>query len=238
MNETIHPVILFIGNYGSGKTEVSVNYAVHRVGEGERVSVADLDIVNPYFRSREVREMLEEKGIKVIVPEAALHYADLPVVSPQIKGIIENPDGIAILDVGGDDVGATVLGSLSTALAKTPHDVLQVVNHCRPFTETPEGAVKIGHEIQAAAKQAITGVVGNSHLMDETTPETIYEGYRFAKAVAQTYGVALKFITAEARLLDSLDKEKFDCPILPFQRRLGLPWRRKVKTGASLFQRD
>lgn len=104
MEINLKPVVLFIGNYGSGKTEVAVNFAVNRSGSGITVQVGDLDLVNPYFRCREVKELLQAKGIEVLVPEENLLNADLPILIPQIQGAIKKPKGLLILDVGGDNV--------------------------------------------------------------------------------------------------------------------------------------
>jgi len=226
--------VLIVGNYGSGKTEVAVNLAVNRLKYGP-VQVVDLDVVNPYFRSREVRSILEAKGVEVIVPEERLIEADLPVVVPQIRGAILKPKGLAILDVGGDNVGATVLGSLNDELVSRPHDVLQVVNVKRPFTETVEGCVAITREIEAACRLKVTGVIGNAHLMDETDEKTILDGYKHARGVAEALGVPLKFITCEERVLATLDRAAIRCPILPLSRQMLPPWRRRQALGSQNF---
>lgn len=236
MQLNISNIALFIGNYGSGKTEVAVNYATNRKAAGHKVRIADLDIVNPYFRSREVKRILEELGVEVVVPEDRLLDADLPVVVPGIKGMIENPVGINILDVGGDDAGATVLGSLHQALVAANYDMLQVVNVKRPFTENVEDTIKITREIEAASRLKVTGVVGNSHLMDETDAAVIREGYVYAKAVAKALGVEVKFITCEERLLNDFEEGEFDCPVLPITRQMLPPWRRREKLGSQNFK--
>ena len=235
MDLKLQAVVLFIGNYGSGKTEVAVNFAVNRLSQGIRVRIADLDVVNPYFRSREVHDILEAKGIGVVVPENRLMDADLPVVVPQIRGLIEHPDGIAILDVGGDDAGATVLGSLHDAFLRSPYDMLQVVNVKRPFTENVNDTLAITREIEAASRLNVTGVVGNSHLMDLTDAQTVRDGYFYAKEVADALGVELKFITCEERLLAQLDPGEFSCPVLPITRQLLPPWRRRQALGSQRF---
>jgi len=231
----LKPVVLFIGNYGSGKTEVSVNFAVNRRAAGQQVQIADLDVVNPYFRSREVRDLLEAKGIEVILPDQQLMNADLPIVVPQIRGLIKQPKGTAILDVGGDDVGATVLGSLHDELSTSPHDMLQVVNISRPFTETADDTLIITREIEAAGRLKVTGIIGNSHLMDHTTVETIYRGYEYTMQVANSLNLPVRFITCEARLMDELRTEEFDCPVLPIERQMLPPWRRRNKLGSQNF---
>jgi len=243
MDIQLEPVVFFIGNYGCGKTEVAVNFAVHRRATGIPVRVADLDLVNPYFRSREVREILESKGIEVIVPEGALAQSELPIVVPQIRGAIEKtqektPDGkqgITLLDVGGDDVGATVLGSLQPVIQAVPHDMVQVVNAMRPFTETAGDTERITRMIEKAARVKVTGVVGNTHLMDSTDVETIRQGHEYAKEVARVLGVSLKFITCEDRLMNELEPREFDCPVLPITRQLLPPWKRRKKPGSQNF---
>ena len=235
MDTTTEPVVIFIGNFGSGKTEVAVNFAVDRISSGIPVQIADLDLVNPYFRSRELRDVLEANGIEVIMPDGSLADSELPIVVPQIKGIIERPKGVAILDVGGDDIGARVLGSFHPVLSRSPHDMLQVLNICRPFTDTVSGAVTITREIELASRLRVTAVVGNSHLMDETTAGIIREGYRFTTAVAGELGVPVKFIACEKRLLPDLYPAEFECPLLPITRQLLPPWRRRQKLGPQNF---
>lgn len=229
------PVVLFTGNFGSGKTEVAVNFALNRLGLGCPVQIADLDVVNPYFRTREVCEILSGFGIDVVVPEHSLLMADLPVVVPQIRGIIDRPKGISILDVGGDDVGATVLGSLRDSILRADHDMLLVVNQMRPFTDSVKGCLKIAREIEAAARLKLTGVVGNSHLMDETTPSIIEEGARFAHEVAEELKVPVRFVTSEERLIPDLDIGRLGCPLLPLTRQMLPPWRRRQKVGPKTF---
>jgi len=235
MNIDIKPVIIFIGSYGSGKTEVAVNFAVNRLAVGVPVQIGDLDLVNPYFRSREAIEILEARGIEVVVPERYLLDADLPVLVPQIKGIIEKPKGVAILDVGGEDAGATVLGSFFPVLNRVEYDMLQVVNAMRPFTDTVVGCEQATRSIEKASRARITGVVGNTHLMDRTDADTIREGYTYAKDVARVLDVPLVFITCETRLLTELDAREFDCPVLPITRQLLPPWRRRQNLGSQNF---
>lgn len=230
------PVIIFVGNYGSGKTEVSVSVARTLRAGGERVCVADLDLVNPYFRSREMREVLEAEGIEVVIPEDRLLNADLPVLVPRIQGMIRRPDGFAVLDVGGDDVGARVLGSLNDALTVSPHDVVQVVNARRPFTDTVSGCLAITREIEQSARIRVNAVAGNTHLMEDTDLKSIYDGHDFARSVAAELGVPLKFVTCPVALLDDLDRDRITCPVLPFTRQLLPPWSRREKLGSRVFR--
>jgi len=131
-------IVGIVGNYGSGKTEVSINLAVNRKRAGLDVRLADLDLVNPYFRTREARGQLEKLGIDVILPPQQYLHADLPVLSPVIAGMIRRTDGLTLLDVGGDDAGAMVLAALADAFKAVDVHLLQVVNPMRPVTSTIE----------------------------------------------------------------------------------------------------
>ena len=163
-------VVVIVGNYGSGKSEVAINLAAYHRQAGLRVRIADLDLVNPYFRSREARGALAELGIEVVLPPDQYLQAELPVLSPMVAGIIRQPGELTILDVGGDNVGAMVLAALGDAFAAgAAPQVLQVVNPLRPATATHAGCLKIRREIEAAAGLSVTGLIGNANLIDETT---------------------------------------------------------------------
>jgi hypothetical protein len=158
------------------------------------VRIADLDLVNPYFRSREAERQLSAMGIEVVLPPKPYLWSELPVLSPAVAGLIRQPGELAILDVGGDNVGAMVLAALGDAFAGRRCHVLQVVNPLRPATATLAGCIKIRREIEASAKLAVTGLVGNANLIDETTPREIADGYRFVKELSSVSGLPLAFV--------------------------------------------
>ena len=229
-------VVIIVGNYGSGKTEVCINLAVHRKRAGIDVRIADLDLVNPYFRTREARGPLSEMGIEVVLPPEQYLRADLPILSPQVAGMIRQPSQLALLDVGGDDVGATILATLEDELKAKPLRVLQVVNPLRPFTETVEGCLKVRKQIEQASRLSIDGIVGNANLIDETTADDIYGGYDFVHGLCQSSGLPLEFITVSRELLSVVDSRQFACPVLAIERQLVPPWQKPVplgKTGSS-----
>ncbi len=229
-------LVLIIGNYGSGKTEVSLNLAVRSAEQGNRTSIADLDIVNPYFRTREAREILMEKGIEVVTPAPMYKDADLPILVPRVSGLIgQATQGLALLDVGGDDAGAKVLRTLADAFRGVEYQMLQVVNHLRPFTDTVEGCANIRRSIEASCGMTVTGIIGNSHLMEETTAQTILDGYDFAREVARDGNLELEFITADETLLTEIDREAVGCEILPLKRMLLPPWAHGEKLGPKQF---
>ncbi|MGD8883625.1 MAG: cobalamin biosynthesis protein CbiA [Desulfobacterales bacterium] len=219
-------IVVVVGNYGSGKTEVSINLAVHRKRAGVDVRIADLDLVNPYFRTREAKGQLSEMGIEVVLPPDQYLHADLPILSPSVAGMIRRATGLTLLDVGGDDVGATVLATLEDVFKNKSMRVLQIVNPLRPFTETIEGCLKVREEIEQAARLAVDGIVGNANLIDETSADDIYNGYDFVQQLSEKSDLALEFITVARELLPALDIRRFSCQVLPIERQLVPPWQK------------
>ena len=226
-------IVVVVGNYGSGKTEVCINLAVHRKLGGIDVRVADLDLVNPYFRTREARGSLSELGIEVVLPAEEYLQADLPILSPRIAGMIRRPSQLVLLDVGGDDVGATVLATLADELKGKPLRVLQVVNPLRPFTETVEGCLKVRQQIEHASRLSVDGIIGNANLIDETTADDIYDGYDFVNGLCESSGLPLEFITVSRQLLSVVDSRQFACPVLTIERQLVPPWQKPIPLGKT-----
>ncbi len=226
--EKLEGIVVVVGNYGSGKTEVSINLAVNRKRSGVDVRIADLDLVNPYFRTREARRQLSELGIEVVLPPEKFLQADLPVLSPVIAGVIRRPGQLTVLDVGGEDVGARVLAALADPLREKHVHMLQVINPFRPFTDTVAGCLKLRDKIEKASKMTITGIIGNANLVDETSVKDIYKGYDFVKVVSKESGLPLKFITVVLELLPQIDSKRFSCPVLTIERQLVPPWKKPV----------
>ncbi|MBW1642339.1 MAG: cobalamin biosynthesis protein CbiA [Deltaproteobacteria bacterium] len=226
MEIDLQGIVVIVGNYGSGKTEVSINLAVNKKRAGIDVKIADLDLVNLYFRTREARSQLSLLGIDMALPPEEYLQADLPILSPVVAGLIKNPVELTIIDAGGNDAGATVLATLADAFKGKSVHMLQVVNPLRPFTGTVEGCLKMRSEIEAASKMAINGIIGNSNLIDETRPEDIYNGYEFVKLLSQESGLALKFITVPSDLMTEIDISRFSCPVLQIERQLVPPWKK------------
>lgn len=229
MDILLEGIVIISGNYGSGKTEVAINLAVYRKKQGIDVRMADLDIVNPYFRTREARKQLAELGIEVVLPPEQYMHADLPILSRSVSGLIRHPSALTILDVGGNNVGAMVLAALADSFQSAPYTMLQVVNPFRPLTQTLEGVLKMKQEIEKASRLTISGWIGNANLIDESTTESILSGYAFMKKLSESTGLPLMFITAPAYLLPDLKPEAFSCPILPIKRQLVPPWKQAVR---------
>ncbi|MHC4860624.1 MAG: cobalamin biosynthesis protein CbiA [Planctomycetota bacterium] len=216
-------LLIVVGNFGSGKTEVSVNLAL-RLAESRTVRIVDLDSVNLYFRCREAREEMEARGIRVIYPQGEYHSADLPIILPEVKGALAEPEGLTILDVGGDDLGARVLASLADFVPEGEYSMLLVLNAKRPFTEDVAGCLRMKEEIEQASRLRVTGLISNTHLMEETTEETVREGLALASAVAEAAGIDLELATASQSLLPGLEEAAATCPFLPIERRMLPPW--------------
>ncbi len=191
----LKPFTLICGHYGCGKTNLSLNLAVDLAKSGKQVSLVDLDIVNPYFRSSDFRAVAEEAGVRVIAPGYAGSTLDSPALPAEIFSVFEST-GWVIFDVGGDDVGATALGRFAPKIAQKDYDLLYVVNKYRPITAEAAGAEELLREIEAASRLKATGVVNNSHLMQLTEPETIRAGVPYAEQTARELGLPLRFTTA------------------------------------------
>lgn len=218
-------VLLVVGSYGSGKTEVAVNLALELAEGGRDVQLADLDLVNPYFRSREARALLEAAGIHVVMPSGAHAYADLPIVLPEIRGLFNPPPGrLSVFDVGGDDVGARALASFRCAVQEGSYELWQVVNARRPFTDSVEGCRKMRWELEAASRFQVTGLLVNSHLMDDTTPADILAGWTLAREISEADGLPIRCVAVMDALADAPELAVIDAPILRLTRRMLPPW--------------
>ena len=197
------PVTVLVGHFGSGKSEIAVNLAFGWQARGQQVSVFDLDLVKPYFRSRLLREDLVARGIALVVPEDDRFYADLPILVPEARGAVGQAVAThrrIIMDVGGSDIGARVLGSLPGLSDPALTDVLFVVNGNRPFAESPAAVVSMLRDIERVSRLRVTGLVANTHLMEETTPETVAAGLALADQVAALTGIPLRFGAVLERL--------------------------------------
>ena len=198
-------LVIIIGHYGSGKTEFAVNYAVKMKEIYENVSIADLDIVNPYFRSREKREFFEGIGVKVYDSSIRNTSLDIPALPAEMTGVILNQNIKSIIDVGGDPVGARVLSRYSEQIKNVEYDMFFVINGNRPETSTVEGVLKYLQLIEATSRLKITGLINNTHLLKETTAEDVEFGHELTKKVSWEIDIPIRY---EAVMRDTADKIK------------------------------
>ncbi len=232
-------VIIFTGNYGSGKTEVAVNFTLGLAARESDLAIVDLDVVNPYFRCREAIEPMEAAGVEVIVPRGETFASELPIILPEVKGAMTRDTGRLVLDVGGDDVGARVLSSFGPALRGDQAELLMVLNARRPFTDTVDGALRIIREIENASRLKVTGLIGNTHLMEETRVEMIQEGVDLAEAVSAEIGATVRFVTAMEDVAEEYIKAVGGSPpypVLPMVRRMLPPWISPLRQGRDRFR--
>ncbi len=194
-------VTLFSGHYGSGKTNIAVNYALRLRETHPRVTLADIDIVNPYFRSADSRKELEAKGVGVIALPFANTNVDLPSLPGEIYGLVERRDLYAVLDIGGDDRGALALGRyVPYLLEENDYELLFVVNFYRPLTRNAADALTVLREIEGAAGMAFTGIVNNSNLGEETTAEVVEASFPQTEELARLTGLPVRFTSYDRRL--------------------------------------
>ncbi|MBE6643926.1 MAG: ParA family protein [Ruminococcaceae bacterium] len=205
MKEDTKRLTLFAGHYGSGKTNIAVNYAYKLAREGKRVCIADLDIVNPYFRTKDSEEELSALGIKLISPQYANTNVDLPALPAESYRLVQDKSVFGIMDIGGDDRGAYALGRFTDAIkAENDYRMVFVVNRYRPLTSTAEDAVAIMREIESACGLKFTCIVNNSNLGAETTKETVLDSVDFAERLSALTGLELWMHTAEASVAAEL----------------------------------
>ena len=214
-------VTVVCGHYGTGKTNLSINLALDCARRGEDVSLVDLDVVNPYFRSADYADVLTENGVRVVGPNFANTNLDTPSLPAAVRSTIAEGSRV-IVDVGGDDAGATALGVYYRTLTEADPDVVYVVNRYRSMTTHADEAVQILAEIEAMSHLKATCVANNSHLKRETTEATILDSMGFAEEVASATGLPLRFTTAP-RGLDFSQLNKIP-DIYPVDVLVRAPW--------------
>ena len=197
---------LFAGHYGSGKTNIAVNYALRLAGEGKQVCIADLDIVNPYFRTKDSAKVLEEAGVSLISPQFANTNVDLPALPAEAYRLVTDKSVWGIMDIGGDDRGAYALGRYVPAiLAENDYRMIFVANCYRPLTRTPEEALEVMREIEAACGLKFTDIINNSNLAAETTPETVLESQAYVEKLSEISGLPIFATSAEKAVAEKLE---------------------------------
>ena len=207
---------LFAGHYGSGKTNIAVNYALKLAKEGKDVVIADLDIVNPYFRTKDSAEVLEKAGVKLISPQFANTNVDLPALPAEAYRLVQDKSIYGIMDIGGDDRGAYALGRyVPTLKEENNYRMVFVANASRPLTRTPEEALEVMREIETACGLQFTDIINNTNLASETTAETVLNSQDYVEKLSALSGLPVFATTAQ----DHVAKELADkIPnVLPLQ---------------------
>ena len=201
-------ITLFAGHYGSGKTNIAVNYALWLRQQGLPVSIADLDIVNPYFRTKDSTELFAERGIDLICSPYANSNVDIPALPQEMYALTDDPSITAVLDIGGDDRGALVLGRLAPAILREGnYEMLLVINCYRPLTQDVASTMEVLHEIEAAGGIRFTGIVNNSNLGADTTADDIRASLGYAEEVSRASGLPIVLTTVRQDLYAELADE-------------------------------
>lgn len=217
-------LVIIIGHYGSGKSEFSVNYAVKMKEKYENVSIADLDIVNPYFRSREKREFFEQIGIKVFDSSIRNTAIDIPALPAEMTGVILNPNERSILDVGGDPVGARVLARYAEQIRNTEYDMFFVINGNRPETSTVEGALKYLRMIEATSRLKVTGLINNTHMLKDTTVDDVEFGHELTKKVSWETDIPIRYEAVIKKTAENINNEEILEKLFPINLYMREEW--------------
>ncbi|MCH4889992.1 ATP-binding protein [Acidaminobacter sp. JC074] len=215
---------IIVGHYGSGKTEFAVNYAMKLSETEDNVALADLDVVNVYFRSREKAQLMTDAGIKVISSQFG-HGAnlDLPAISAGVFGPLQDDNCHTILDIGGDSTGTRVLGTFKQIIGFKGYDMFLVVNAYRQDTQTKEGVIKHIEEIENQTGFKITGLVNNTHLLRETTLEDVKKGQELVKSVSESTNIPIKYICAIEKVAQTIPSD-YDGEIMPIKMYMREEW--------------
>ena len=217
-------ITIVTGHFGSGKTEIAINLGLEAKKTREKVAVADLDIVNPYYRARDARALFAEYGIDLIAPAERLAAADLPIVPGEIYRVLYDPEYKVIVDAGGDKDGATALGQFYNDWKDLHPEVLFILNANRPYVSTLDGALDTLLNIEKASRLKITGIINNSNVGNETTMEDVEKGIVLSSALAETLGIpVVKTILSPHLILEGLNFSP-EHPVKHIRRFLKLPW--------------
>ena len=232
LSQALEPITIVCGHYGAGKTNFSVNLALDCAASGRHVNLIDLDLVNPYFRATEQRRLLEHGGVEVIAPvfaEAGTSL-DVPSITGRIEPAIESSDAdtITIIDVGGDDVGATALGRYARLISSRRYAMLYVANAFRNLVQEIPDAVENLREIEIASRLRATAIVDNAHLKADTDTDTLRNGFDYAIELSEAVELPIACVTEPARLADSFESsiENVVQPglLYPIQMLVKNPW--------------
>jgi hypothetical protein len=220
-------IIALTGPYGTGKTEIALGLALQAVQSVQpestvagEVVIGDLDLLKPYFRSREARHFLQQARIKMLCPPDTWSYSDLPVFAPELRKYLSANNSQIILDVAGDSAGARALGALSDILLTKDHQLLLVINRYRPFCDSADELVELGKRITDAAQMRITGIVSNTHFVEHTTTDDVDWGLDLARTVAYQLGVDVRLLAAPEELRSTLQAREDLPPRLFIHRRM------------------
>ena len=214
---------IFTGHFGSGKTEIAVNFALRMSKEYKKTAIVDLDIVNPYFRTVDAKVDLEQSGIWVVAPVYANTNVDVPALPAEINTLFEKKEYKVVFDVGGDDLGAKAVSRYKDEIVQDDYAMYFVINTKRPMTDSVDRIKEKIWEIEQSAGLKITSLINNTNLLGSTTPNDIIEGHGLIEQVSSELNIPIGFICGMQNVLDQ-NVQKLGFPILQLEKHIKLPW--------------
>lgn len=216
---------VFTGHFGSGKTEISINYALNLAKQGKKVTLVDIDIVNAYFCSRDIKESLESQGVRVIAANPHWSNAELMVVPPEVMSAFNDKSHEVVIDVGGDDMGAVVLGQYNRFFQEESYDMLFVVNTTRPFTSDKQGVEEYIASIERASRLKVSHLVSNTNLSYETEVEHILKGDKEVLELSKKLNIPYKYTVCQKEQIDEIKGKVHGEEIFGIDIYMKPPWR-------------
>ena len=217
-------ITILTGHFGSGKTEIAINLALKEKHEHSKVAISDLDVINPYFRTRDARELFRKNNIELIAPKDRLANSDLPVVSGEIYRVIHDPSYKVIVDAGGDKDGATALGQYFNDWEQFKPEVLFVLNANRPYVSTVEGASFTVKQIEKASRLKVTGIINNSNIGSFTSMEEIICGLDLSKELSNLLNIPLLYTCISSQLRQEAEMFQSTNETIFIERYMKVPW--------------
>ena len=237
------PATFLVGGLGAGKTELSLNLSAWNATFHGKSFLIDLDIVNPFFRVRKLREEITTKGVELIMPDDRVASGDLPALPAAIWGVVGNPENPVVCDVGGGEPGLRPLGRLKTHAAERGANVLFVLNPFRPGFRTFEEMNESFHHFEKLSALKVSHIVANPNLSGETSKEIFDEGLEIIEKFAQSINIPIGFYMADIELAQSITGEVIDAPgfykyndkpLFAIERYWSIPWEFGVHTHQAV----
>jgi nitrogenase subunit NifH len=219
----VNRIKIFTGHFGSGKSEISINYAINLAKQGKKVAIVDLDIVNPYFCVRGIHSELEQKGVRVISADPNLSNAELMVVPAEVLPIFKDKSYEVVVDVGGDEQGAVVLGQYNEYLKDQAYDMYFVINNNRPLTSNNDDTEDYIKGIQSASRLKVSHFISNTNKSYETTAEDVISGDRFIHELSKKMNIPHKYTVCLRDLIDDV-QGKVEGELYPINIFMKPPW--------------
>lgn len=220
-------ITIFTGHFGSGKTEVAINFAISLKQIYNKVILIDLDIVNPYFRTKDAEETLKREGVHVIASQFANTNVDIPALPAEILSAFSDKEAGVVIDVGGDEDGAVALGRYFRQISEEPYDMFFVFNKKRPGTETKEETLSLLRAIEQSSRLSATGLVNNTNVMNETTAEDLLEGQELLEKISSETRIPIAMVSGTEEVLQRLPGS-LKGELFPLKLQLTMPWSEEV----------